>query len=94
MIIERIKESYNNYAEYLWNDITLQNEGGLLHNYFWMLVIVSAFFFLLEIIKPWRSGQKLFRKDFWLDFFYMFFNFFSVFIDHLCRSFGYRCGFL
>ena len=37
---------------------------------------MSAFFFGLEIIKPWRENQPLFRKDFWLDFFYMFFNFF------------------
>jgi sterol desaturase/sphingolipid hydroxylase (fatty acid hydroxylase superfamily) len=39
-------------------------------------VIISAVFFGLEIIKPWRSKQPMFRKDFWLDFFYMFFNFF------------------
>lgn len=25
---------------------------------------------------PWRKNQKTFRKDFWLDFFYMFFNIF------------------
>jgi len=40
------------------------------------LVIVSLFFFGLEWIKPWREKQAKFRKDFWLDFFYMFFNFF------------------
>jgi sterol desaturase/sphingolipid hydroxylase (fatty acid hydroxylase superfamily) len=27
-------------------------------------------------MKPWRENQPKFRKDFWLDFFYMFFNFF------------------
>ena len=27
-------------------------------------------------MKPWRENQAKFRKDFWLDFFYMFFNFF------------------
>lgn len=31
---------------------------------------------LLEVLKPWRSKQSVFRKDFWLDFFYMYFNFF------------------
>jgi len=31
---------------------------------------------MLEIIVPWRKGQSIFRKDFWLDGFYMFFNFF------------------
>ncbi|MEE8526308.1 MAG: sterol desaturase family protein [Thermoanaerobaculia bacterium] len=40
------------------------------------LIGVSAFFFLLEIVQPWRKDQPRFRKDFWLDFFYMFFNFF------------------
>jgi len=30
----------------------------------------------LEWIAPWRKDQPKFRKDFWLDWFYMFFNFF------------------
>ena len=44
--------------------------------YFYWLIGVSAFFLLLEWAKPWRRKQDRFRKDFWLDFFYMFFNFF------------------
>lgn len=71
-----IQSAYEGYATYLWEEITLKNEGGLWHNYFWMLLLVSVFFFTLEIIKPWRKNQPKFRKDFWLDFFYMFFNFF------------------
>ncbi len=63
---------YKNYALYLWSEIT--NPGW--HNYFYWLIGVSAFFFVLELLKPWRSKQPTFRKDFWLDFFYMFFNFF------------------
>jgi len=31
---------------------------------------------MLEIIFPWRKQQGRIRKDFWLDGFYMFFNFF------------------
>ena len=31
---------------------------------------------VLEWVKPWRKDQPKFRKDFWLDAFYMFFNFF------------------
>lgn len=31
---------------------------------------------MLEIIFPWRKEQPIIRKDFWLDGFYMFFNFF------------------
>ncbi len=41
-----------------------------------MLVVVSLFFLALEWIRPWREDQKKFRQDFWLDAFYMFFNFF------------------
>jgi sterol desaturase/sphingolipid hydroxylase (fatty acid hydroxylase superfamily) len=63
---------YQNYASYLWQEITHPHW----HNYFYWLLLVSAFFFLLEIVTPWRKAQPKFRKDFWLDFFYMFFNFF------------------
>jgi sterol desaturase/sphingolipid hydroxylase (fatty acid hydroxylase superfamily) len=38
--------------------------------------VFSLFFFSLEMLKPWRKEQARFRKDFWLDFFYVFFNFF------------------
>jgi sterol desaturase/sphingolipid hydroxylase (fatty acid hydroxylase superfamily) len=31
---------------------------------------------MLEILFPWRKEQSIFRRDFWLDGFYMFFNFF------------------
>ena len=71
-ILNTFINSYGGYASYLWGEITHPS----LHNYFYWLLIVSAFFFLLEWLKPWREGQALFRKDFWLDFFYMFFNFF------------------
>ncbi len=71
-IIQIIWEGYTGYARYLWQEIT--NPGW--HNYFYWLLGVSAFFFLLEIGNPWRSNQPVFRRDFWLDFFYMFFNFF------------------
>lgn len=83
-----IQSSYQGYANYLWKEITFSNEGGFWHNYFWMLVLVSAFFLILEWIKPWRKKQKKFRKDFWLDFFYMFFNFFlfSLIIFHASSS--------
>lgn len=46
------------------------------HNYFYWLLGLSLAVWLLEIIIPWRKGQSVFRKDFWLDGFYMFFNFF------------------
>lgn len=63
---------YSGYAAYLWHEITHPSWN----NYFYWLLIVSLFFFLLEWQNPWRKDQAKFRKDFWLDFFYMFFNFF------------------
>jgi len=39
-------------------------------------VVVSLFFLGLEWLRPWRENQRKFRQDFWLDAFYMFFNFF------------------
>lgn len=71
-ILEIIGNGYAGYASYLWHEIT--HPGW--HNYFYWLILVSLFFFGLEAMRPWRTGQPLFRKDFWLDFFYMFFNFF------------------
>lgn len=65
-------DGYAGYASYFWHEIT---HPGL-KNYFYWLILVSLFFFFLEWIKPWRQDQKKFRKDFWLDAFYMFFNFF------------------
>lgn len=70
--IDIIVTSYKGYANYLWQEIT----HPTWHNYFYWLIGVSAFFYLLELAKPWRKEQSRFRKDFWLDFFYMFFNFF------------------
>jgi sterol desaturase/sphingolipid hydroxylase (fatty acid hydroxylase superfamily) len=67
---------YSGYANYLWKEITFRNEGPWWHNIFWYLVIISLVFLILEWTRPWRKDQPRFRKDFWLDFFYMFFNFF------------------
>ncbi|HBB48730.1 MAG TPA: sterol desaturase [Flavobacteriaceae bacterium] len=45
-------------------------------NYFYGLIAISLLVWFLEIVFPWRKDQSVFRKDFWLDGFYMFFNFF------------------
>ncbi|MCP4157393.1 MAG: sterol desaturase family protein [bacterium] len=67
-----IVDSYTGYFGYLVREI------GILtwHNYFYALIVISLFFFILEQAFPWRVGQPRIRKDFWLDVFYMFFNFF------------------
>ena len=71
-MFEIIIQSYQSYANYLWHEITHPSWK----NYFYWLLLVSLFFFALELLKPWRKNQARFRKDFWLDFFYMYFNFF------------------
>lgn len=65
-------DGYKNYGSYLWNEIT----NPSWHSYFYWLIIVSIFFFILEVLLPWRKKQNIIRRDFWLDAFYMFFNFF------------------
>ncbi len=70
--LEIIWNAYSGYANYLWHEIT---HPGI-HNYFYWLILISLFFFALEVTKPWREDQARFRKDFCLDVFYMFFNFF------------------
>ena len=45
-------------------------------NYFWGLTAISLLVWSLELVFPWRKDQAAFRKDFWLDAFYMYFNFF------------------
>ncbi|MFK7946686.1 MAG: sterol desaturase family protein [Saprospiraceae bacterium] len=68
---------YTGYANFLWQEITFGYDyKPWYQNYFYWLILVSLFFFSLEIARPWRKNQPKFRKDFWLDFFYMFFNFF------------------
>ncbi len=79
-MIKVFVEAYRGYANYLWQEITHPSWD----NYFYWLIGVSLFFFLLEILKPWRKDQPILRKDFWLDLFYVFFNFFlfSLIIYH------------
>ena len=60
------------------------------NNYFWGLIVISLVVWLLEIIFPWKKNQSRIRKDFWLDGFYMFFNFFifSIFISGDYKAIG------
>jgi sterol desaturase/sphingolipid hydroxylase (fatty acid hydroxylase superfamily) len=59
-------------------------------NYFWGLIFISSIVWSLELVFPWRKNQKIFRKDFWLDLFYMFFNFsiFSIIITGFYKVFN------
>lgn len=67
-----IGNSYSGYWNYLVAEIL--NIGW--KNYFYWLLGLSLVVWMLEIAFPWRKDQPPIRKDFWLDGFYMFFNFF------------------
>ncbi len=60
--------------EWTWKSILM--EVPWYNNYFWGLIAISLLVWSLEILFPWRKYQSVFRKDFWMDGFYMFFNFF------------------
>ncbi len=65
-------ESFYDYGNYVYHEIAYPSWN----NYFYWLIAISLFFFLLEWYFPWKKNQPKIRQDFWLDFFYMFFNFF------------------
>lgn len=73
--IDLISKSYSNYWNYLKHQIIQVNQWD---NFFYGLIIISLLVWMLEIAFPWRKDQSIFRKDFWLDTFYMFFNFFLL----------------
>lgn len=75
--IQIIKDAYIGYYHFMISEISLAyTYKPLWYNFFYLLIFISLVFFALEIITPWRKDQPKFRKDFWMDAFYMFFNFF------------------
>jgi len=72
--IDAFINAFNGTVDWTWKSILF--EVPWTTNYFWGLTVISFAVWLLEIAFPWRKNQAAFRKDFWLDFFYMFFNFF------------------
>lgn len=72
--IENFVNAITGTLHWTWNSIIF--EVPWYTNYFWGLIAISLIVFGLEIAFPWRKNQRIIRKDFWLDAFYMFFNFF------------------
>lgn len=64
--------SFTGYASYLFHEVLHPHWG----NYFYWLIAISLVVYALERLFPWRKDQPAIREDFWLDAFYMFFNFF------------------
>lgn len=60
-------------------------------NYFWGLTFISLLVWGAECAFPWRKSQGIFRQDFWLDAFYMYFNFFifSLVINAVYEALSY-----
>ena len=65
-------DGYYGYWNYLSSEILYPSW----RNYFWWLLGISVIVWCLELVFPWRKNQAAIREDFWLDGFYMFFNFF------------------
>lgn len=72
--ITAFKEAFMEMVDWTWASILF--EVSWYTNYFWGLIAISLFVWFLEMAFPWRKNQSIIRKDFWLDGFYMFFNFF------------------
>src|SRR5690554_7623299 len=103
--IELFIKTYTNYANYLWKTVKNPFPDGDF-NFFYFVIFISLAVWTLELITPWRKEQKAFRKDFWLDGFYMFFNFFIFILllyialssvtvqlmNDLLASLGYKGG--
>jgi sterol desaturase/sphingolipid hydroxylase (fatty acid hydroxylase superfamily) len=67
-----IYDGYTGYWNYFVNEILHPSW----HNYFYWLVGASVIIWLLEVKFPWRKNQPLIREHFWLDIFYLFWNYF------------------
>lgn len=72
--LDAFANAFTGTVQWTWKSIIF--EVPWYTNYFWGLIAISLVVWLLEIAFPWRKEQSIFRKDFWLDGFYMFFNFF------------------
>ena len=82
--MEYLELFYNAFlgtVQWTWKSICF--EVSWTRNYFWGLIAISLIVWGIEMLFPWRKQQSVFRKDFFLDAFYMFFNFFifSMFIS-------------
>ncbi len=67
-----ISNAYSGYWNYFINEMA----NPSWHNYFYWLVGASVSIYVLELLFPWRKNQPAIREHFWLDIFYLFWNYF------------------
>jgi sterol desaturase/sphingolipid hydroxylase (fatty acid hydroxylase superfamily) len=67
-----ITEAYSGY----WQFFVGQMLHPTWHNYFYWLVGASVLIYVLELCFPWRKNQPTIRENFWIDAFYLFWNYF------------------
>ena len=72
--VDAFVNSFMGSVDWTWKSIIF--EVPWYTNYFWGLTVISLIVWGLEIAFPWRKNQAIIRRDFWLDAFYMYFNFF------------------
>lgn len=72
--IQAFVQAFRSNLNWTWKSMIL--EVPWYTNYFWGLILISLIIWGMEIIFPWRKQQPVIRKDFWLDAFYILFNFF------------------
>ncbi len=72
--ISAFTDAFTGSVHWTWKSILF--EVPWYTNYFWGLTAISLLIWGLEIAFPWRKEQSIFRKDFWMDGLYMYFNFF------------------
>ncbi len=72
--LEAFLNAVTGTVSWTWSSIIF--EVPWYSNFFWGLIVISLLVWGLEMAFPWRKNQSIFRQDFWLDGFYMFFNFF------------------
>lgn len=65
-------DAFSGYARYVWREVTQPGWD----NYLTWLLLISAVVYAWELARPWRRDQPRIRQDFWLDGFYMLWNFF------------------
>ncbi len=102
--LDTFLRGFGEYGNYLWSELLWTYDyKPWYENYLYALILLSLIVWGIELALPWRKGQAPLRKDFWLDVFYMFFNFFlfslvgynglsnmgvDLFNDFLANTFG------